>query len=103
MRSFSLVVDGVDVDPQHVTFELHGQRIPVALLPQIDEIWWQPCDVATVSVRGRALDAGLHRITWAFQLPLVNFTPVVDRHDIYPSFEATIDVELDLIPEEVHA
>lgn len=98
MRSFRLAVDGEAVAPETVTLVVNGQRLPATLIPELDEVWWQPRDVASLVVRtGDALGAGVHHVAWSFDLPLVNFTPVVDREGLLPTHEATLEGDLELV------
>lgn len=102
-RAFGIEIDGRRIDASRTTLILRDQRFSAAAVPTIADVWWQPLERLVVEVRDPAIELkASHVVACVIELPLVTFTPILDRRGIYPSDPARLEAVLPMTtPAEV--
>jgi len=95
IRSLRVYLDEAEIPANAITLVIRDQPIPVTLVPQISDIYWQPLETVTIRVEGGQPPAtGAHVLTCSLAVSTFIFTPEIDRADLYPATELRLTREV---------
>lgn len=97
IRKLSVHLDGTEVRPDSIHFELRGQRIRAPEIPGITDIWWMIREVAQVHIEHDVLRIGeTHAVQCTMEISLNTNTRTADVFDLFPRLTLKLQRNLPL-------
>lgn len=93
-RSFRVLIDGTEVNPDDSYFVVRGQWIPFDQLPTITDIWWSITEPADIVCAVPEALYGKHTVSCVMSTSLVPNTRTVDTKGVWR--ELLIEVEAEI-------